>query len=122
MFWRFNLYTLVWMVFILALVVLPGQHMPQTGADLFSIDKIVHTGLFAVLTLLMAIGFAKQTTYYRLRNKAVIYALILSVGYASIMESTQIFSEGRTIDIYDAIANTVGCIIGFGVFFAIYRW
>ncbi|WKN40853.1 VanZ family protein [Tunicatimonas pelagia] len=121
MFWRFNLYTLLWMILILVLIILPGQHLPQTGTSLFSIDKIVHTGIFAGLALLMAIGFAKQRTYYGLRNKAATYALIVSVGYASILESTQIFSEGRTIDMYDAIANTVGCVAGYGMFFVIYR-
>ena len=122
MFWRFNLYTLLWMTFILILIVLPGQHMPETGTDLFSPDKIIHTALFAVLVLLMAIGFSKQHTYHRLRNKALVYALILSVGYASVLEGTQIFSEGRTLDAYDAIANTVGCLMGYGTFYAIYRW
>ena len=122
MFWRFNLYTLLWMLLILVLVVLPGQHMPQTGTTLLSVDKLAHTGIFAILALLMTIGFAKQRTYYWLRNKAATYALILSIGYASILESTQIFSEGRTIDIYDAIANTVGCMAGYGAFLAIYRW
>ncbi|WP_424584982.1 VanZ family protein [Tunicatimonas sp.] len=121
MFWRFNFYTLLWMLLILGLIILPGQHMPQTGTTLLSIDKIAHTGIFAVLVLLMTIGFTKQSAYRRLRNKAAIYALIISIGYASILESTQVFSEGRTIDIYDAIANTVGCVAGYGVFLAIYR-
>ena len=122
MFWRFNLYTLLWMIFILILIVLPGQHMPSTGTNLFNPDKIVHAAVFAVLVLLMTIGFSKQRTYHQLRNKAAVYALIISVGYASVLEGAQIFSEDRTIDIYDAIANTVGCVIGYIAFFAIYRW
>ncbi|MEO0330547.1 MAG: VanZ family protein [Bacteroidota bacterium] len=122
MFWRFNLYTLLWMIFILILIVLPGQHMPETSTNLLSVDKIVHVGIFAVLALLMAIGFAKQRTYYWLHNKAAIYALIIAIGYASILESTQIFSEGRAVDVYDAIANTIGCTVGYGIFFVIYRW
>ncbi|MEM9829083.1 MAG: VanZ family protein [Bacteroidota bacterium] len=122
MFWRFNLYTILWMAFILILIILPGQHMPQTGTTLLSVDKLVHTGIFAVLALLMTIGFSKQRTYHWLHNKAAFYALIISIGYASVLEGTQLFSEGRVVDIYDAIANTVGCFVGYGVFFAIYRW
>jgi len=122
MFWRFNFYTLLWMIFILVLIILPGQHMPETGTNLFNPDKIIHAAVFAVLALLMTIGFSKQRTYYTLRNKAALSALLISVGYASVLEGTQIFSEGRTLDLYDAIANTVGCFIGYGMFYAIYRF
>ncbi|MEM9672315.1 MAG: VanZ family protein [Cyclobacteriaceae bacterium] len=122
MFWRFNFYTLVWMLIILALILLPGRQMPQLGTSLLSPDKIAHTAVFAILVLLMIIGFAKQQTYPRLRNMAASYALILSVGYASVLEGTQIFSEGRTIDIYDIVANTLGCGLGYGLFLAIYKW
>lgn len=122
MFWRFNVYTLVWMLVILTLILLPSRQMPQLGTSLFSPDKIAHTFVFAVLVLLMIIGFSKQSTYPHLRNKAARYALILSIGYASLLEGTQIFSEGRTIDVYDAVANTLGCIVGYASFFAIYKW
>nr|WKN40155.1 VanZ family protein [Tunicatimonas sp. TK19036] len=122
MFWRFNFYTLVWMLVILALILMPGPQMPQLGTSLFSVDKLAHTAVFAILALLMIIGFAKQTRYLGLRNKAAKYALILSITYASVLESTQVFSEGRTIDAYDAIANTIGCVSGYGLFFALYKW
>ena len=122
MFWRFNFYTLVWMIVILALILLPGQQMPQLGTSLLSPDKVAHVTVFAVLVLLMTIGFAKQRTYPRLRNMAPTYALILSVGYASALEGTQFFSEGRTIDFYDIVANTLGCVLGYGLFLAIYKW
>lgn len=110
------------MLIILALILLPGRQMPQLGTSLLSPDKIAHTAVFAILVLLMIIGFAKQQTYPRLRNMAASYALILSVGYASVLEGTQIFSEGRTIDIYDIVANTLGCGLGYGLFLAIYKW
>ncbi|MEQ9441610.1 MAG: VanZ family protein [Cyclobacteriaceae bacterium] len=122
MFWRFNLYTLVWMLIVLTLILLPGQQMPQLGTTLFSADKFAHMLVFAILALLMIIGFAKQTTYPGLRNKAAHYALIIAIAYASILEGSQIFSEGRTIDAYDAIANTIGCCAGYGLFFVLYKW
>lgn len=110
------------MLVILGLILLPSREMPELGTKLISPDKLAHTFVFAVLALLMVIGFSKQTVYRKLRNKAARYALVLSIAYASLLEFGQIFSDGRMVDGYDAIANTTGCFIGYGLFFAIYKW
>ena len=122
MFLRYNLFTILWFFLILVLVMLPGRQLPKLGETLFSIDKVVHTFLFAVLALLMVVGFLKQSTYPILRNNAIRSALILSVAYATSIEIIQFLADGRTFDFYDAVANVSGCIVGYAAFLAIYRW
>ncbi len=122
MFLRFNLYTIVWAIFIFILVLLPGQQMPDLrGNYLLSIDKLAHGFVFCVLVLLMIIGFTKQFRFPKLRNNALRYALYISVAYALILEILQFSSTGRTVEFFDAGANLLGCTCGWLLFLAIYR-
>ncbi len=120
-FLRYNLYTIVWALLIATLVLLPGRNMPQLGSAIISVDKAVHASLFFVLTFLMNVGFAKQSSYPWLRNKAFLYTFILSIAYATIVEVMQLFSEGRSFEISDMVANISGCFAGFLFLFAIYK-
>lgn len=122
MFLRYNLYTIIWACLILVLVLLPGQYMPKLNSgSLVSVDKLAHVFIFCVLVLLMIVGFAKQSAYPILRNKAVGYALKISVAYALVLEVTQGLSTGRMVELYDGIANVVGCFLGYGLFYVLYK-
>ena len=96
--------------------------MPTLGSSLISIDKVIHASLFIVLMLLMVVGFSKQSTYAVLRNKALLYSFIITVTYAVCIEVVQLFSEGRSFEIGDMIANVSGCFGGYLLFLAIYKW
>jgi VanZ family protein len=122
MFFRYNLFTISWALVILFLVVMPGSSMPETDIwDLLSFDKLAHIFVFAVLTFLMIIGFTKQYTYRELRFQPVKYSLIICISYGIFLETIQSLSPGRALEIYDYIANTIGCFTGYGVFYIIYR-
>ncbi|WP_445223449.1 VanZ family protein [Catalinimonas locisalis] len=122
MFLRFNFYTIVWALLILALILLPGQQMPEISVEFFlSIDKLAHAFVFCVLVLLMIVGFTKQFRYPALRNNAVRYSLIISTIYAVTLEILQFLSSERMVEFLDATANLVGCISGYLIFLAIYR-
>ncbi len=122
MFLRYNLLTILWAIIILVLVLLPSQNLPKIDEDsLIGFDKLIHISIFLVLVFLMIVGFIKQSIYPVLRYDAVKYALIISIGYSLVLEGGQFFSEGRTVDIYDIIANTVGCTSGFALFYVIYK-
>lgn len=122
MFFRYNALTIVWAIFILILILLPSQQLPEIETySLLSLDKLAHAFVFAVLVFLMIVGFIKQSTYPALRNNAIPYALCISMGYAIVLEITQLLSSGRMVELYDGIANIVGCGLGFGLFYAVYR-
>lgn len=122
MFLRFNLPTILWAVFILVLILLPSQQLPEIENNtLISFDKLAHAFVFAVLVLLMIVGFIKQSVYPVLRNNAVSYSLYISIAYAIILEVTQLLASGRMVELYDGIANIAGCLLGFGLFYTIYR-
>jgi VanZ family protein len=122
MFFRYNLFTIIWALLILFLVLMPGKSMPETDIwDMLSFDKLAHMFVFAILTLLMIIGFTKQYTYRTFRFSPVKYALIFSISYGIILESIQMLAPDRALEIYDYMANTIGSFTGYGLFYIIYR-
>lgn len=122
MFLRFNLFTILWALVILVLILLPSRELPQIEEEtLLGFDKLIHGGVFLILVFLMIVGFKKQTIYPALRFNAVKYALFISICYSLVLEGIQLFSEGRMVDFYDGIANIAGCLSGFVLFHVVYR-
>ena len=108
---------IVWAIFILVLCAIPGQDLQSLWwLELLSFDKLVHAGMFAVLTILLVKGFMRQDRFMQLATHPVTYAISISVPYGFALELMQRFLiEGRTFDILDAVANAIGCLIGWRI-------
>ncbi len=119
MFLRHNLLGILWAIFILILCGLPGEQFQKS--HITNADKVIHTFLFAVLFFLLSVGFIKQRTFPYLRINTLSKVLIISMLYGLVIEVLQgaVFI-GRSIDLYDAIFNGIGCLVGYGLFLAIY--
>jgi len=100
---------------------MPGQQFPPGLGDLFSFDKLAHTGVFAALVFLMIIGFSKQSRFRKLSQKPVKYSLLISLTYASILELGQAFISDRHANFYDMAFNLFGMSLGYFIFFIIYK-
>ena len=124
MFFRYNFFTFCWLLLILLLTLTPGSSMPETNLweELISFDKIVHFAIFSMLVLLMIVGFTKQYTYEKLRKNAVLASLSISVAYGILIELIQIPIPGRGLEIMDIVANTIGCFLGYAVFYLVYKY
>lgn len=124
MFFRYNLFTLCWLLLVLLLTLTPGENMPKTGLweDLLSFDKVAHFFIFGILVFLMIVGLSKQYRYQFLRSKAVQLSLTVGILYGIIIEIIQQFIPGRGFEFADIIANTIGCFMGFGLFYVVYKF
>jgi len=120
-FLRYNLFAIIWACVIFLLILMPGKQMPDTG-NLFSFDKIAHFGVFATLSFLMIIGFAKQNRAKDLNKYHALYGLGISMFYASILELTQAIVPDRQMSLPDLIANTFGVLSGYLLFLLIYKF
>ena len=110
--------TFLWALLILLLCLMPGSSLPKwEWTDLFQVDKFIHALLFGVLAFLMAIGLRKQQGSGTLRSShwwaVVLVCCVYGIGL-EIMQGTLL--SGRTGDPLDALANTVGAMLG-GVYF-----
>ena len=106
--------SLLWALVLAFLMLLPQEAFPQS--KLLSYDKLAHIGVFAILSFLVLFGFRKKTNKRPLENKYLIRVLTICVVYGMVLESLQSLVPGRMTDVYDLIANTLGAIVGVGVF------
>ena len=118
MFFRYNLPALLWALFILFITLIPGQYIPPASIwDFASFDKVVHFGVFAILIVLLALGFIKQYRFNIFRSKAITIAFSISIPYGIFLEMIQgLWLDDRYFDVYDVIANAIGCILGIIIF------
>lgn len=110
---------------ILLSTLLPSSSLPTfSGWEFFfSVDTFAHAFLFCVLVFLMIVGLTKQYTSPWLRHYAVRASLLISTGFGILVELLQHFLiYGRHGDIFDVLANTIGCLFGLVVFKWIYVW
>ncbi len=116
--------SLVWALIILLLTGLPGNYFPTVVSffDWLSPDKIVHLILFGGQSFLLLYGFRED--YFSGKNRITLIVLALSIGifYGFLTEVLQRFVfVGRSGNVYDFIADTIGVIVGFLAFYLLYR-
>jgi glycopeptide antibiotics resistance protein len=114
MFLKHTKWSILWALIILVLCGIPGKDIPHISfLELLSFDKLVHAGIFFVLIVLTIRGLLLQNSFTTIQLTAKKTAFISCVVYGGALEIMQgtIF-EQRSADVFDFIANTVGCIIG----------
>jgi VanZ family protein len=77
---------------------------------LFEIDKLVHLILFAVFTFLWGTYLCEKKFKNELR--VLIVLTLVAAGYGLIMEFYQKYFTERNFSILDALADSLGAIIG----------
>lgn len=117
---------IIWGIILAILMLLPQESFPDS--ELLSYDKLVHLGVFALLSGLLLFGGIKTKLLGKTKTSLLIRSLTISIVYSAGLEFLQNFSPGRSTDLYDLIANVAGAIFGVLVFyifnknkFAIYK-
>lgn len=88
-----------------------------TFLDLFQPDKLVHIFIFGVYFVLQARGFALQDCVQVLRQYPVLYTFMVTLTLGALTEILQEYLVPmRDGNIYDFIADSAGCLVGWWVF------
>lgn len=87
------------MILIFVMSSLPGPGLPPAG--IIGTDKLIHGAVFAVLGALL----------YRATGLPV-WAIVLTVVYGCSDELHQALVPGRFPDVFDAMADGVGAVLG----------
>jgi glycopeptide antibiotics resistance protein len=115
---------ILWSIFIWALSLFPGRYLPGIP-DFFQLlkpDKIIHLILFATFVYLLLQSILKQYGYVFFRFYGTIIALITGIGFGALTEYLQYsMNINRSGNIYDFIANTLGCLLGLALFLILRR-
>jgi hypothetical protein len=118
-FFRINLKGILWSVFILILISIPGSFLPDVPhyLDLFKPDKLIHLFLFSVYVFLWINGLEKEGGNIIIKRNAVFIAILSGAILGGCTEIIQyFFIPGRRCSVYDFIANVLGCFVGWGLF------
>lgn len=87
---------------------------PSTGAPVVFLgipeDKWLHALAYAGLA--SALAYAALTPGDRVTRRALGVALLLAAAYGIGIEGVQAFLPARSFDLLDALANTVGAVVG----------
>lgn len=121
MFWRYLFPGIVWLLLILLLSLTPGEEMPQHMISLVAFDKLMHWFFYGILTHLWLVGFKKQYRSLILKKRAlwIVVPGVIIVGV--LIEFTQGWIiPGRVFEMWDIVANIIGCAMGVLLFRFIY--
>ena len=111
----FVISAILWAGIILVLTLTPGKYVPN--ATLFSYDKLGHSGIFCIQALLLMFAFYRSGKYSL--NKSMWTGFILAVLYGIVIEFIQDLIPDRAMELFDALANTVGSFLALLLFKAL---
>ena len=110
-FFKYNTPSILWAAFILVICLMPGHDLPKV--DIVDFDKFVHISVYVLLSLLTYYGWTRQETLSYLHQHTFFKIVILLASYGFAVEIMQeLFTADRHYDIYDAIANAIGAVLG----------
>jgi len=118
---KFYIPFVVWTSIIFVIIAVPGNYIPKPHGiwEMMSPDKIVHLAMFAPLSFLSAWGVYRTSGRLKL---SFIFAAIYGVVYAISTELLQYFViSGRNGNLYDAIADVVGVLLGLLLFYKLHK-
>ena len=90
--------------------------MDTSGANeisllkVYGIDKLIHFGLFAILTFLWGAYFFSRETVHT--NLLILLIIILASAYGMGMEYYQKFFTNRSFSYWDGLADAIGSMFG----------
>jgi len=96
------------------------SRIPAPDLGITFADKIAHFIEYGVFVILLLLAFSHPPISSRV---IVLYAfaVIVSIVFAGLDEYHQKFVPGRTADLYDLAADSLGIFVGSAIHFRFYR-
>ena len=112
---RHQYLAIIWAVIVLILCDLPLENVSGQIPVFEGMDKLVHTGFFFVLTVLLFYGKIRQQGSYSFRILTIVKILLITATLGAGIEILQwkVFTY-RSADIWDFFTDMVG--VGMGIF------
>ena len=113
---------MTWALLLLAAHSVPGTDLVYDDPwELFRIDKLAHASMFAVFVVMLMVAFRKQDVSRTLKFHARKWSTIVACSYGAMLEFYQGYCyTGRTTEVLDFVADSIGCLLGLLLFRFIY--
>lgn len=105
---------IAWFFLVLILICLPGDDLPKVGDWMSAIyfDKWVHVGLFSILAFLFMIPFCNSDIPLTIKWSFIIkIAISISIWGLTTEFIQKFFIPGRSFDLLDWAADSVGVVL-----------
>ncbi len=105
---------IVWFFMLFILLMLPGSDLPKTNEwlDKIFFDKWIHAGLFGLLALLLlAPVMSSVQSFRKIWVSSILIVIAVSLWGLTTEFLQHAMVEGRSFDLYDWIADTVGAVV-----------
>ena len=111
---------ILWLIFVTVALLTPGNNLPKVPLFPYA-DKLVHFGVFAILTFLWArvgtIDLRGELRWKKLLTNLLVFTIIFPI----LVEYLQLYVPNRSFEFEDILANLIGGIIGFAGFIILYK-
>ncbi|WP_207491908.1 VanZ family protein [Aridibaculum aurantiacum] len=113
---------ITWWLICTVLLVIPGNELPSTNIKIPFFDKIVHLGMFALMTFLFSYPYIKVSKTAA-EVKAYILAIALyALAFGIAMEFVQKYLvANRSFDEVDILFDALGCATGAWFSWVVYK-
>lgn len=101
---------ILWAIIIFILCAVPGEAIPNPHFHIPHLDKVVHFGMFFIMSLLLWCGFEKSTAFSG--KKICGIAILTAFIYGGLIEILQQKFFNRNGDLADLAADVAGGIVG----------
>jgi VanZ family protein len=113
-------FALFWTLAIATSCLLPASVFKPVSFNLFQLDKLLHFVLYFVLVFSWLLTYQTRSKLSTSKSSIII---LLSIGYGILIEILQAVSHtGRSYELDDIIANTIGVIGGWILFRPLLKW
>jgi glycopeptide antibiotics resistance protein len=105
---------IAWFFLTLIAISIPGYDLPKMGAwfEQISFDKLIHTGLFGMLAVLLMYPFSVTALAKKHKLNWYIKIALATIIWGLAAELIQkYFIPRRSFDIVDFIANSLGALL-----------
>jgi VanZ family protein len=118
MFFKYLWPAFAWALLILIICGVPGHNIPNVSFwKWLKPDKVIHLVVYAILCYFLIRGFTRQEKYPVLKNFAKLIAVTTGIAYGILIEVLQHYVFiGRSGEIFDAMANAIGVLLGLWFF------
>jgi VanZ family protein len=105
---RFWWFVAAWAAIIFLLSSIPGRAMPDVPGLRY--DKLLHALVYSVLGGLFFLALRQASSLPT--RRIVVAAALFALAYGLTDEFHQLFVSGRSADLYDAMADGIGGLLG----------
>jgi VanZ family protein len=104
---------IIWFFVVLITIIIPRNDIPK-GSEwldlILDFDKMIHAVMFGILALLFMYPFFHAELTEIKKKKIVLLIAVLTCAWGYITECIQLYVPGRSYDLVDWTADSIGCL------------